>query len=344
MNDTAQYYEIPPDVMAGFLSALRADGYAILTESADGREWSAMDPAAAGPAPNDRRPTALSFKEHIFPKTEPIFFYRKTADGVELLDPRADYPKTVILGARPCDAASVDILSKVFNWDYRDSFFNGRDDATLRIGATCHYRDESCFCTSVGLGPSSTKGSDLFLHRGADGRQLLEVVTEKGGRFLAKYLPLMGAPVSARPEEADGPAPLFDAAAVRAWIAAHFDDPFWATAGETCLGCAQCAFACPVCHCFDIVDEDDSITEGRRMKNWDACQPAIFTKHASGHNPRDTQARRYRQRVSHKFSYYPERFGEILCTGCGRCTRGCAVGMDIGAIAQRIGAMQAQQA
>jgi ferredoxin len=27
--------------------------------------------------------------------------------------------------------------------------------------------------------------------------------------------------------------------------------------------------------------------------------------------------------VLHKFSIYPEKFGEILCTGCGNCTRNC---------------------
>ena len=39
--------------------------------------------------------------------------------------------------------------------------------------------------------------------------------------------------------------------------------------------CAQCAFVCPVCHCFDIVDEDYNYTEGSRMKNWDGCQFSI---------------------------------------------------------------------
>lgn len=96
-----------------------------------------------------------------------------------------------------------------------------------------------------------------------------------------------------------------------------------------CLSCAQCAFVCPVCHCFDIVDEDYSYTEGRRMKNWDGCQFGHFTLHASGHNPRDIQGKRYRQRVNHKFKYYVDKFGEILCTGCGRCSRGCAVSIDI---------------
>jgi len=31
----------------------------------------------------------------------------------------------------------------------------------------------------------------------------------------------------------------------------------------------------------------------------------------------------------HKFFIYPQRFGELLCTGCGRCARGCPGGMDL---------------
>ena len=70
-------------------------------------------------------------------------------------------------------------------------------------------------------------------------------------------------------------------------------------------------------------------TSGTRRRNWDACQTALFTLHGSGHNPRKDQTARFRQRIMHKFSIYPARFGEVLCTGCGRCVRVCAAGMDL---------------
>jgi len=31
----------------------------------------------------------------------------------------------------------------------------------------------------------------------------------------------------------------------------------------------------------------------------------------------------------HKFSVYPSRFDEVLCTGCGRCARACGAGMNL---------------
>ena len=55
----------------------------------------------------------------------------------------------------------------------------------------------------------------------------------------------------------------------------------------------------------------------------------MFTLHAAGHNPRSQQAQRQRQRIYHKFRIYPEKFGTLLCTGCGNCTRNCPVGLGV---------------
>jgi ferredoxin len=113
------------------------------------------------------------------------------------------------------------------------------------------------------------------------------------------------------------------------WLARSFDHPLWRTLALRCHGCGACAAVCPTCHCFDIVDEHDSCGAGARRRNWDSCQSAKFTLHASGHNPRKSQTERFRQRLMHKFSIYPGRFDAILCTGCGRCTRGCAAGTNL---------------
>jgi ferredoxin len=31
----------------------------------------------------------------------------------------------------------------------------------------------------------------------------------------------------------------------------------------------------------------------------------------------------------HKFRYYPENFGRVLCVGCGRCIEHCPVKIDL---------------
>jgi len=69
-----------------------------------------------------------------------------------------------------------------------------------------------------------------------------------------------------------------------------------------------------------------------RYRIWDSCMYSKFTLHASGHNPRESKAERFRQRVLHKYVYVPKNTGAIACTGCGRCIRSCPAGMDIRAL------------
>lgn len=49
-----------------------------------------------------------------------------------------------------------------------------------------------------------------------------------------------------------------------------------------------------------------------------------------------------RNRVSHKFSTYPENWGVFSCNGCGRCISNCPVCLDIRAIV--LAALNANQA
>jgi formate hydrogenlyase subunit 6/NADH:ubiquinone oxidoreductase subunit I len=278
-------------------------------------------------------PSKTSYKSFVFPKSEPVLYYKRSKSDVQLIDVNVDGKKVVILGAKPCDADSINIMRHLFNWDYNDEFFNLREKHFIIIGLMCSSYDEYCFCTSVGSSPVSEKGSDIFLIPIDENNFALRIITDKGREFIdpySEYLKTGDITLSQKvTKNVKQPEVAFDSKEVHEWLGNNFESPKWEGIGNLCLSCAQCAFVCPVCHCFDIVDEDYSYTEGRRMKNWDGCQFGNFTLHASGHNPRDIQSKRYRQRVNHKFRYYVDKFGEILCTGCGRCSRGCPVSIDI---------------
>jgi ferredoxin len=278
-------------------------------------------------------PPKASYKSYVFPKAKPILYYKRSKSDVQLIDVDVNGKKIVVLGAKPCDTNSINILKHLFNWDYEDEFFNLRQKRFVIIGLMCSSFDEYCFCTSVGSSPVSEEGSDLFLIPIDEDNFALRIVTEKGKEFIDPYSEFLKAGDEARSnavlESIKKPEVAFDSKQVHEWLGENFENPKWEGIGNVCLSCAQCAFVCPVCHCFDIVDEDYSYSEGRRMKNWDGCQFGHFTLHASGHNPRDIQSKRYRQRVNHKFRYYVDKFGQILCTGCGRCSRGCPVSIDI---------------
>ncbi len=115
-----------------------------------------------------------------------------------------------------------------------------------------------------------------------------------------------------------------------AMLERNFDSPVWDEVARRCLSCSICAYVCPSCSCFDVHHEGNA-WGGREIRCWDACTFPLFTRHASGHNPRGGPDARYRQRLLHKFAYLaPEQpQGSIRCVGCGRCIAHCPAGIDI---------------
>lgn len=273
--------------------------------------------------------TTRSAKEALFPRAEVLFSYRKDGKNVEVedFDP-ASVPSTVLWQVRPCDAASIFPLDAVFNWDFKDKLYNARRERTAIIAVSCAQADSCCFCTSVNGGPGNTAGSDVLLTMTPDGA-IVEVSTEKGEKLVSLATGLFeeGSAEDKQKYLADVPA-VFDLEQLKEKIGAMFDSPIWKEQSERCLGCGACAYVCPTCSCFDIQDCAKG-SEGGRLRCWDSCGFALFTLHTSGHNPRPTQATRWRQRLMHKFSYIPERESSLGCTGCGRCSRACPVDMNL---------------
>jgi ferredoxin len=272
-----------------------------------------------------------SIKELVFPKHEALYGYRIKGNDVELREIDLKVPEQLIIASRPCDAASLPILDPVFNWDFKDEFYNRRRQATTVVSLACKTHDDYCFCTSVGLGPAAERGSDALLLDLGNGSFQVKTFTERGRKLFQGRVDNS----IHQTEDPVGPTVRFDPQRVAEYLQSHFEDPFWREQTLRCLGCGSCAFSCPTCHCFDIVDEGNA-AGGWRVKNWDACQFPLFTLHASGHNPRSIQPNRQRQRVFHKFRIYPEKFQEILCTGCGNCTRNCPVHLGVQSVLESI--------
>jgi ferredoxin len=288
--------------------------------------------------------TVTSIKECFLPRSEELFLFDQGKGESDLRTHLPDEQPTVLLGARPCDAGSLPLLDRVFLDEPTDEFWASRRRRTTVVTIGCAQADPFCFCTAVGLGPDSPAGSDVLLLPRADGRFAVRPLTDKGQTLVthlkellvaAEPAPLLLAEVrqrcGLRPDTAClgglGP-PRFSLAQAQAALADHFDDGPWEALSFPCLGCGVCTYLCPTCYCFDLADEG-KVSRGERRKNWDSCSLSLFTQHASGHNPRAELRQRWRHRLEHKFRYFPERYGAVACTGCGRCRRFCPAGLGV---------------
>ncbi len=278
-------------------------------------------------------------KEFLFVKNEPLFAFENKGKKVKITEVHHYYPETVIFGVRPCDAASIGSLNAVFssnNVGIEDPFYTRRLENTTIVTYSCTDADASCFCTSVGVAPDSDRGSDLHLTEIPGDKIHVEVKTPAGEEVAKILEPLFQGTGDQAAREAAGKEAhkkltrIRNSHLIKGWLdeLTNFDDEMWERLGEKCIGCGACTFMCPTCHCFDIVDENRG-GKGYRVKFWDACQFDHFTLHASGHNPRDKQYKRYRNRFTCKFKIYQDKFNAQGCVGCGRCVRDCPVNLDI---------------
>jgi sulfhydrogenase subunit beta (sulfur reductase) len=275
--------------------------------------------------------TTQSSKDIVFPRTEKLLDYSKNKDGMSVkgIDLQ-NIPEVVLWGVRPCDASGIGELSAIFNWDYKDEIYNNRLSKVTVIGFSCNTADEYCFCTSVGSSPGNTAGSDILLTRmGESGDYLAEIMSGKGQAIVSIASGLFEKSETGEKEKFLTEVPVkFNHEAIRNKLDRFFESKEWIEQSLRCLGCGACAYVCPSCACFDIQDEAHG-KNGLRIRCWDSCGFSHFTLHTSGHNPREVQSARWRQRIMHKFSYMPERLSVYGCTGCGRCSRACPVDMNI---------------
>lgn len=282
----------------------------------------------------------------FFPQTEVLCrFCQDHLEDVPL--PQTPF---ILFGARPCDARSFLYLDRMFgDHDSRfpDPYYIARREQALVITLACHTPAPTCFCTTVGGCPTEAEGSDLLVFELGDDL-LFESWTDKGRHFLDEHREYFQPPSSAQFNEKEKLATQaanlineFSIDHIKEKLDAIFEEEVWERITATCLGCGVCTYLCPTCHCFDITDERNRQGEGHRLRTWDSCQYPLFTKHASGHNPRVNPKQRMRQRLMHKFSYTVENNDAIFCVGCGRCVLYCPVNLDIREMLQTLYAEKA---
>ncbi len=276
----------------------------------------------------------LSPKGFFFPQKEVMCRFC----GDSLKEVPIPDEKFIVFGGRPCDAKSILELEMIFDDQtsrFTDPYYMTRRKNALVITLACNDPAATCFCTTVGGSPTESEGSDILVSELGE-ELLFEACTEKGKEFMETYQEFFQQPTDAHFSEkeeqagqAAGALKVFAIDGIKEKLDNIFEEEVWETVTNNCLSCGACTYLCPTCHCFDISDETDGRGDGIRLRTWDSCQYALFTLHASGHNPRVNRKQRMRQRIMHKFSYTVENNNEIFCVGCGRCVYTCPVNLDI---------------
>jgi sulfhydrogenase subunit beta (sulfur reductase) len=281
-------------------------------------------------------------KSFFLPHSEVIF---EVIDG--RYEERTKVDKTLLFGIRACDMTGLAQARSFMNRDKTDPYYQARLDATLTVVMACAGpQNATCFCTTTRSGPCASGGFDLQFYDLGESF-LVEIGSERGAELAA--VPVF---VEADEAQASGQVAEFWHKAVDA-IPAVTDihdaiarlaegadcSPVWERFGAKCIVCGGCAFVCPTCTCFNVYDQASDKDSGVRIKAWDACLYGGFTREASSHNPRPTQAARLQRRHEHKLLYYNATDIQAAlcgCVGCGRCSDYCPVHIGTLEVAQAI--------
>ncbi|MCF6290290.1 MAG: 4Fe-4S dicluster domain-containing protein [Desulfobacterales bacterium] len=278
-----------------------------------------------------------SAKPYLFPQQETLFTYEISAAGDYRFTPLNSAADTIYFGLRSCDLAAILYMDVTFLGQAKDPYYLKRRENAILISIGCTQPFANCFCNATKSGPFLEMGYDLQFTDLGD-RYFVEVGRIRGRELITRLGHFF---TPAREEDKKAQYQLSLEArgnfhrqvqverAIRRLREDRVPDAIWEALSRRCQDCSGCTYICPTCTCFTIRDQAVTADSGLRIRNWDACTFAGFTRMAGGHNPVDHQTQAIRRRFRHKLLHDVTRHGRPSCVGCGRCIDICFGGVDM---------------
>jgi heterodisulfide reductase subunit C len=275
--------------------------------------------------------TILPPKKYFMPPRETLLRFHKnndlTIESVNQVVPR------IIIGIHPYDLEAIKQMDKIFKDNYQDHNYLKKRENSVLVGVNIKNVSKWSFAGSMSTA-TIVDGYDLML-TDIGSTYAIEIGSSKGGKLLKI--------IDAKTEDAS----LEDIKTVekiKERLKDKFENKlnfapqelpellnknyenkeFWEKNSKDCYSCGTCNLVCPTCYCFDVQDRIDlNLTDGIRYRQWDGCLLEEFALVAGGENFREGRWARYRHRYMRKGLYIYNRFGDIACVGCGRCSSQC---------------------
>lgn len=280
-----------------------------------------------------------TLKRLLFPPKERLYTLSRKGKSLSVEPEPLPTKKIAYVGAKACEVAALGVQDQVFlGRTHPDVSYRARRENLLVLGTDCTQAGKTCFCASMGAGPSVSTGADLVL---------TEVVSDDEHYFLLRTLTAQGQQVSrelmkrkATQEETETARGLveqakatmgrkLDTAGLKEGLSGAVEHPHFEDIASRCLACANCTMVCPTCFCNATEDVSDlAATCTERFRTWDSCFHEDFS-YLHGWSIRKSTASRYRQWLAHKLSTWVDQFGRFGCVGCGLCITFCPVGIDL---------------
>ncbi len=273
--------------------------------------------------------TILPPKKYFLPQRETLLKF-KSNDKTKT-EPKDHITERIIIGVHPYDLIAIQQMDRVFSEEPVDPNYLKKREASVLIGVNMKNVSERCFAGSMNTA-FTDDGYDLML-TDLGGKYAVEIGTEKGGDLLdVSGIAFKGASeediklLEEKKKNLKFETKLnFNPDELPELLKSNYgNDEFWEENAENCYSCGTCNLVCPTCYCFDVKDVVEvTLKEGSRIRQWDGCLLEHFAVVAGGENFREERAERYRHRYMRKGFYLHNKFEDIACVGCGRCSSQC---------------------